>query len=326
MAPEMKTARHFVDRQREVSLFLNMLQESTPHRILGIIEGGKRGKSYLLWHFQDYCKDQNIPVALIDFDPNRSGLSTYLQVVKHICDALDLAGFERVQACYDDYYRSRSFIHVETGNGEAGIEFGESIHFRKSSLKNLVGRDHIYVDVRGAKFQEQVTASHRQEKLQYDLGVALLEDLGEFCMRNQPVVILIDTLESVPGDTWQWLDRWILRYIADKCRGVRIILAGRNESLKYLDVRRVWSDYLYLLKEFAEFTRSDIKQYLLSRGVAPTDTEISIYHRLVAQNPMLMSNIGDALVEAGYGPRYSSTSVGSALQRAFRQRSQRSSS
>ncbi len=62
----------WVDREGEMDLFWQMLAGERPQRLLRVLDGGERGKTWLLWRMAYECGQQGVPVALLDFDESRA--------------------------------------------------------------------------------------------------------------------------------------------------------------------------------------------------------------------------------------------------------------
>lgn len=291
--------KYIVDRKNEKLQFQKMLYEQINANIFAMLEDGQRGKSYLLWHFKDYCFEHQIPVALIDYDVNRSGISNFYQTAKSISDQFEMNGFNAVNTCYAKFFNEFSFINVNTGSGNGAVEISDGSSIENSSISKVSGRDLINIDLRGAQFNlDENTAYYRREKFQFELGNALMMDLAEFCKKNSRSVIIIDTLESISNETWSWISSWMFNHMDNKYPKLKVVLAGRREASKYLEVSSSWKDKMILLKNFEAFTREDIGNYFNLRSVTCTDAELDAYHKLVGKNPWLMSNIADILYEA----------------------------
>ncbi len=291
--------KNFVDRQKEIYLFQKLINGQLNYDMLGILEDSQRGKSYLLWYFQQHCIEKHIPVALIDFDLNRSGISNYYQTAKSICDQLDETAFETVNAAYTKFFSEFSYVNVQTGEGDGIVEFSEGLSVENSSLSQISGRDQINIDLRGAKFvPDERMAFYKREKFQYELGRALSTDLSVFCAKKQYTVIILDTIESTPDETWTWINSWILNHIGSKYPDLKIVVAGKREAIKHLGLSSIWKDKMLLLNAFDAFSREDVREYFKLRNIPYTDTELEAYHKVVGKNPWLMSNIADILFDA----------------------------
>jgi len=79
----------FVDRKPELGLFRQMLGGETRQRLLLILDGPEKGKTWFIWRLFQECQDGGVPVVHLDFDQRRSGLAgDWLSVADEVCTAL----------------------------------------------------------------------------------------------------------------------------------------------------------------------------------------------------------------------------------------------
>lgn len=287
--------RHFVGREKEKRIFRYALTGESEKRVLLILDKRKSGKSYFLWHLQDICKDEGIPVALLDFQKDRDYLLTFTQFSRQLAYSLGDEYFPTILNEYE-VQLNRPLVQIQTASGDGNIDYGTRNKFNETRMSNIIGRDQIILG--DIKYTEsEISAFWRESELMDKFGFALLKDLSKICSNYQPIVILIDSFEYALITTKAWICRWLLRPIDDKYQRLVVVVAGRpeEETLSLLESSHSWKDLVYKIAKFSPFSCSDIYQYFGQRHLSITDEALKSFFPAFRDHPLLFCEIADIL-------------------------------
>ncbi len=221
----------FINRKDEIDLFQKMLTGGILERILALVVKPEHGKSSLLNYFQMLCQQQNIPVALIDFDERQGDIVHYWKFVRTVCDDLGPNNFSEVDTA--ERRSQAGFTPIfETKSGHGGIDFGTKGKFTEADIENVIGRDFIQTgDITTFYGSENQTKAHK-EKTMYEIGRAFKLGISRLCQTRQ-VVLILDTYEQSAEETRKWITEWIFTPFLNFHSNLIIVIAGRPGPVLY---------------------------------------------------------------------------------------------
>jgi hypothetical protein len=284
----------FVDRERELALFQRMLSGETAKRILRILERGEQGKTFFLLRLFHQCEQQDpsVPVVLLDFDQRRSGLTDYLGVAREVRRHLGDDCTPAICNCEEAITRGRPLVSIRTGEGEAGVDFGERGRFTEADISDIAGRDSISVKV-GDISGGVPPADVAQQRA--DMGRALCNDLAGLATSHRWVVLLVDTFEHASEETCTWLERWLFEPLRRELSHVLLVVAGRPECQPFFAPPRLWSGLVATIDRFDPFSDDEIRDHYRQRGILISEEEMPLLLDLARPSPAMMAQIGDSL-------------------------------
>lgn len=291
--------RGFVDRTRELTLFHRMLTGEIDERVLLILEPGEIGKTCFLLKLADECEKQRppVPVALLDFDERRSGLTDYLSVAREVRRCLGDEQTPAICACEDDMYRRGPLVSIRTGEGEAGVDWGRRGRFTEADISDVTGRDRIQIgSVSEAARTEDQIAWQKAE-----MGRALCRDLASLTKAHRRAVLLVDTFEDASEQTRAWLEQWIFSALRRELSRLLLVVAGRPQCRPFFEQPRLWSGLVAPLR-FDPFTNDDILTHYRLRGLTVSEAETSLL-TIARLSPAMMAQLGDRLEQIRGGAR-----------------------
>jgi len=292
----------FVDRKRELALFRRMLAGKTKERVLCILERGEQGKTYFLLQLFYKCEQQHppLPVALLDFDQRRSGLTDFFSVAREVRRYLGDDCTPAICACENSITRGRPLVSIQTGAGAAGVDFGQRGRFPGADISDTAGRDSINVNLSDISGDMPAVDVAQQ---QADMGRALRSDLASLSASHRRAVLLIDTFEHASQDTCAWLDRWLFEPLRSQLPHVLLVVAGRPECQTFF-APRLWSGLVATIDRFTPFNDKDIQTYCKRRKIPVSEAEMPLLLDLVrGKDPAEMARVGDFLKQVRGGAR-----------------------
>jgi len=289
----------FVNRARELAQFRQMLSGETAERILVILERGEQGKTFFLLRLFHECEQQRppVPVVLLDFDQRRGGLTDYLSIVREIRRYLGDDCTPAICACEDELYRSGSMVSVQTGTGDAGVDFGQQGRFTEVDISDVAGRDLIQVGHVSEAAPTAVIVAAQQASM----GRALCRDLADLADSHRRVVVLVDTFEQAPEDTCIWLERWLFQPLRRELPHVLLVVAGRPECRAFFDRPSLWGGLVTAIHHFEPFSDDDILAHFHQRGLSLSEAELPLLLDLARPSPARMAQLGDWLEQTRGG-------------------------
>ena len=283
----------FVDRTPELMLFRRMLASETDRRILCVLVGPEQGKTLFLLRLFLECEHQRppVPVVRLDFDRRRSGLTDYLSIAREVRRYLGDECTPAICACEDAIAHGRTLVSIQTGEGDAGVDWGRRGRFREADISDVAGRDLIQVGPvsEGPPTDEQI-AQRRAT-----MGRALCGDLAGLATSHHRVVLLLDTFEQAREETRSWLERWLFEPLRRELRHVLLVVAGRPECRSFFDQPRLWSGLVTTIDRFTPLTDDDVRAHYRQRGLSVSEMEMPLLLDLAGWGPARMAQVGDWL-------------------------------
>jgi hypothetical protein len=284
----------FKDRERELALFQRMLKGETDKRILCILDHREKGKTWLIWRLFHDCKESGVPVVLLDFHRDRSGLSgDFGSVASEVRGYLGDKRTPNICNCMARMSLLSALSDMAAGGESPGVDFGQDNIFAGADVRTVAGGNILQV---GAIFTGRLTPEQMAQR-RAEMGRALgrdLEALGR-------IVLLIDTFEQAPDDTRAWLERWVFRSLCHELPHALLVVAGRpKECQPFFTQARLWSDLITAIDCLDPFSDDEILAYYESFGFTVTAVEVSLL-TIARTSPGLMAQLGDLLKETQGG-------------------------
>jgi hypothetical protein len=258
----MFTDPRFFDRRAEVALFNRILTRNVDQRMLSFLIDGEQGKSWLLKHYVDICRDQGIDCAYVDFKVGENANIHYRTFLDRILEDLGDENFPRCQECLNDD-TSLSLFNTETKDEPAGIHFGPLANLKDAEIGQVAGGSiaNVHVDAPGIKeLQAQRQAAQKER-----IGRCFRDELSQFTNRK-PLAMILDAYEHVSDETHEWLEEWLLRPFNRKYPKLIVVIAGRPKIREYLNRRDAAWHPLYLEKtNLAPPSEDDVWEFVRNR-------------------------------------------------------------
>lgn len=291
----LEVLKRFADRGPELDLFQRMLKGEIDERILLVLDHGEKGKTWLIWRLFHECKELGVPVVLLDFDRDRSGLAgDFGSVVNEVRGYLGDERTPNICACAARMSHLSALADLAAGSKSPGVNFGQSNVFTDAEISSIAGRDIWQV---GAVFTGPLTPEQQAQR-QADLGRALCQDLAGL----DRAVLLIDTFERATEDTRAWLERWLFRALSRELPHVLLVVAGRPEKCRpFFAQPRLWGGLIAHI-DLSPFSDNVILTYYRERGLSVSAEEVS-FLTLARSSPGKMAQLGDWLEQRRGGAR-----------------------
>lgn|GEM_PF-1917344 len=290
----LDVARDFVDRTKEMARFQRMLAGETTRRILCILERGEQGKSYFLLRLFHECEQQRppVPVALLDFDQRKSGLTDCFSVASQVRRHLGDERTPAICACEEAIFGRTPLMNIQPGAGDGGVDLGQGTDLTSATIHDVAGRDLYKI---GSGFTGPLTREQIAQQKE-ELGHALRADLA----RLGRAVALVDTFEQAAEETRGWLERWLFEPLRRELRHVILVVAGRPECQSFFAQPCLWSHLIDALDRFTPFSDDDILAHFRQRGLAISEAEVALL-QIARMSPAKMAGVGDLLEQARAG-------------------------
>lgn len=293
-------AKDYVDRDEERARFHAMRSGKTDERILVILVPGEKGKSCLLSRLRYECEKEApaTPLVLLDFNRQRSTLSDEIHVAQEIRRCCGDACVSRVCECLDEIARPPAPVHIQTGAGTGGVDFGRRGRFDEAEVSGTAGRDNISVSV-NAPTGLALTPEQREAQKE-KLGRALRDDLRELGAADARAVILIDTFEQVYPEMRAWLERWLFEPLCREVQNVMLVIAGRPDHPDYPPLRPYfehphrWGYLVSTIERLAPFSHAEVLTFFHGQGISIAKEEHHFLN-IACENPARMWQFVDWL-------------------------------
>lgn len=288
----------FVDRGAELALFHSALAGATHQRILLILEPGEQGKSCFLRRLAHECERKRppVPAVLLDFDQRRSGLTDFMSVAREVRRDLGDALTPAICACEEAIRRPAPLVNIQTGSGEAGVDWGRGGRFSEAAIAGVAGRDSITVGpVSGG-----LPSAPPQAQQRADTGRALLSDLSGAASTWPRLVVLIDTFDCASDETCRWLNDWLFEPLRRELSHVLVVVAGRPDCRPFFEQAHLWGGLVRSLR-FDPLQDEHIVEHFRLRGISLAEEEMSLLVEMARQSPARMALLGDWAVQTRGG-------------------------
>ena len=293
----------FVDREEELEIFRQMLRGERPQRVLDICAGGGTGKSYLLRHMREVCREKGVPCGLAAF-----GGEWQPDPVKLMRELAERLGETLFPGFCGEEKRCRP---APEGEGDAAsLRKQLEAHRRHLAVLEeqkatlgvhapphvVTGIEHEQAEI--AKLEAQLAAvegrrTEDREQLLRVLSQAFYDDLLSLA-GERPVVFLLDAYEHTPGETADWIQKWLLQgSIREQETHLIVVLAGRPAgSRPCFEPWGSWWRIVVRRDRLSPLRYEHVHQYLCDIcGLSLEEAHLKAYHVAVQDDPLTMSQI-----------------------------------
>jgi hypothetical protein len=286
---KMSKPRDFIDRKAEIALFEAMVADQALERVLALLIGPEKGKSYLMNYLWGHCQEQEIIAALVDFDARQKGPVSYWKFVNEVVDQVGRSNFPTVKKI-KALYGAKAPL-VQTGEGSGGVDFGKGSSLREAEVTGLAGRDYVHIGNVTLSESEWAEAM-RQEQLMEEMGRAFRTDLAELGTEAS-VVLLLDTYEQAARETRKWLDEWLFRWLPKHQANLYLVVAGRPELHDYFRQPSVWQALVRIREDLSAPQDADVQKYTEIWGFEISGDEMRPFILAAQQNMALLAQLRD---------------------------------
>jgi hypothetical protein len=303
----MSHLQDFVDREEELEIFLQMLSAEREERVLDICAGGGTGKSYLLRRMWQQCNAQDVPCALAEFastwqpDPpklmrelaERLGevhLPTFCQQAER-CRGAPASGGDAASLREQWQIHCQNLAELEKQRAQHGITV--PVHI-------IQGIEHEEAKI--ARLEAQLQAAEGglaegQEQLLRALSRAFCDDLLALAA-DRPAVLLLDGYEHTPGETADWIQKWLLqKSVCEQATQLIVVLAGRPAGARpCFEPWGTWWRMVVRRERLSSLQYEHVRAYYCEIcGLPLEETHLLAYYDAVQDNPYLMAQIAASL-------------------------------
>ena len=297
----------FVDREEELKIFRQMLRGERPQRVLDICAGGGTGKSYLLRHMREVCREKGVPCGLAAF-----GGEWQPDPVKLMRELAERLGETLFPGFCGEEKRCRP---APEGEGDvASLRKQLEIHRRNLAVLEeqkarlgvhapphvVTGIEHEQAEI--AKLEARLAAvegrrAEDQEQLLRLLSRAFCDDLLSLAGKR-PVVFLLDGYEHTPGETADWIQKWLLQgSIREQETRLIAVLSGRPAGARpCFDPWAHWWRLVVRRNGLTPLQYEHVREFYHDRcGLTLEEAHLRAYHAVVQDNPLMMAEIAATL-------------------------------
>ncbi|MDY7042280.1 MAG: hypothetical protein SVX38_15605 [Chloroflexota bacterium] len=194
-------------------------------------------------------------------------------------------------------------MNIQTGMGDAGVDFGQKSRFRDTEIEDIAGRDRISTHI--GSIHEAAPTANQIARQKAEMGRALRSDLARLAASHRRAVLLVDTFEHALKDkeTCAWLERWLFEPLRRELPHVLLVIAGRSQCRAFFDRPRLWGGLVATIDRFTPFSDDDILAHYRQRGFTISEAEIPLLLDMARPSPAAMAQAGDLLEQARGGAR-----------------------
>jgi hypothetical protein len=252
----------FVNREKQTTGFLKMLNRETEKAIMAIQAPSEMGKTWTVQRMRHECSLVQSPCAHFDFRDRQPW--DYLSIARQTRDQMGAAHFNLLTQTINDATGVNIQLSSGAGNGSSvDVEFGDVTQTEGSTIEaDVAGRD----IVKDNFFYVQADSETTRRAIEARITDAFFTCLSELA-QAKPLVFFFDSYEEVTEEADRWLQAQMLARIRDgQLNNVIVILSGR---------------------ELPELSRSSWRHCLASTGLEPFEREHVIEY--ITEKRMLTS-------------------------------------
>lgn len=238
----------FVNREKQTTGFLKMLNRETEKAIMAIQAPSEMGKTWAVQRMRHECSLVQSPCAHFDFRDRQPW--DYLSIARQTRDQMGATHFNLLTQTINDATGVNIQLSGSAGDsGDVSIESVDVSHVDEGQVEvTTAGRDVIKDNF----FYVQADSETTRRAIEARITDAFFTCLGELA-QAKPLAFFFDAYEEVTEEADRWLQAQLLARIRDGQLGnVIVILSGR---------------------ELPEFSRSSWRHCLASTGLEPFERE-----------------------------------------------------
>lgn len=259
--------KHFVNRDRELKLFQQIVAGQNPKHIVTIRADGGEGKSWLLARLIHECSCQKIKFVEHDFRTNKA--KDFLSILQHARDSGEMAGyFESFTKLAIKLQKKLPTLFDESNTPSANqIDIND---INESDI-TAAGRDIYQIQIRDSfnGLPENPTAE-MQERLTHQF----IECFNLY-MKNDVQVWFFDHFEQASNSVTKWLlDEFLCPIRDGQIENMIFVIAGRS----VLQLGLEW-DHVASSIELGKFSIQDFENYAQKNKVDINREAIELLYR-----------------------------------------------
>jgi tetratricopeptide (TPR) repeat protein len=270
----------FVDRERELRRFREMLAGQDPTQVL--VVGGPTGigKTWLLSRLHREADDQALPASSADFSFGEAFDDLWL--VHWAAVALGSHHFETLNKTLEDATRLEVVLKVESSPGSGSVTFQGDVEI----YGDVAGRDIIKDNTFYLQADSPVIRRIWQERI----NQAFFEDLARLGL-GKGSVLLFDSFELATKEASSWIENQMLKRIGDgELPGVRVVIAGEQVP----SFSSAWRDLVAELR-LDPLPAAEVRRYLMDkRRLTISEATVSTVYEITGGRPDLVALIADS--------------------------------
>lgn len=286
MNPELeRRLATFVDREREMEVFRNMLDGALERRILVLWGGGGIGKSSLLAGMIHECGLRGRSKVEVVWTDTR--LYDSLGVMRKIRDDFGPAGFNEFTDRVN-YFTAPDYELTLNVRAQGQISVAQHAHFQGGTVRDVAGVVVRDLNITAPRPDLSISEADRTVQLT-DLFLASLSA----AVRERPLVIFLDAVEKLTLETELWIWGELLPAIRDdRIANTLVVFSGRKKP----DLS-AWA-LIAAEAELRPLEREHIQQYLKKRGIPEEEiaTLTKALWAITKGNALLLANHVDAFL------------------------------
>jgi len=260
----------FVNRDRELDAFRQMIKGQSPKRIMTLCAPGGMGKSWLMARLQHECSCEGVCMCEVDF--RSSKVYDCLAILRHAREAYGAKYFNDFTALVNEYTQPQLPVQIDRDGITSSAEV--TVEDVKESQMKVAGRDVIVV--RDNFFQLPVTPLISLRQIRELATAKFMNCLHSFIATYDiPVVWFFDHFEFASEEIVPWLRDEFLTRIRDlDFRNLVIIIAGRTVPLFGIEWNHVVCTY-----DLGKLTVDDFEEYVKRTTVSMSRQTVKWLHR-----------------------------------------------
>jgi len=261
----------FVNRDKEMSIFRQMLKKQSAKRIMTIRAAGGTGKSWLMARLQHECSCEEVSMCEVDFKSSR--ILDYLAVLRHTRDAYGARYFGAFTSLVNEY--TQPHPPVQIGGGSASVSAKIDVKDVIESKVEVAGRDIIVVKDNYLLLPEtqSVPLSQIREHVTAEFANCLRSFIAT---RQEPVVWFFDHFESASEEVVPWLyDEFLMRTLDPEFNNLIVVIAGREVPQFGLE----W-DHVACSCHLGKLTVNDFAEYVRKTTIPMSKETVTWLHRV----------------------------------------------
>lgn len=267
----------FVNRDRELDVFRQMLKKQSAKHIMTLCAPGGMGKSWLMARLQHECSCEEIPTCEIDFSSSK--VYDYLAVLRHTRDAYGAKHFNAFTDVVNNYTQSHPLVQI--GGGTASASTKIDVENITGSQVAIAGRDINIIVVKDNYFRLPETPTVPLQQIREYVTAEFVSCLRSFVAnRQEPVVWFFDKFEDASQEVVPWLyDEFLVKTLDPEFHNLIFVIAGRTVPEFGLE----W-DHVVCAYRLDKLTVDDFEEYVRKTNIPMSEETVKWLHRAFEGN------------------------------------------
>lgn len=275
-----KVLQWFVDRERALRRFSEMLSGRSPALVLMVEGPGGIGKTWLLERLDQEAWENQVPASRIDFASPAA--FDDLLMVHRTALALGTRHFDTLNDTLAQATELRVVLKIESGAGDGSVVFHGDAHIEG----DIAGRDII----KNNTFNLSADNPQTRKIWQENINQAFFADLARLAS-SSGVVLGFDSLERATNEAWSWIEDQLLRRIGDgQLLGARVVIAGEQTPR----LPSAWHDLVAKLG-LDPLPAAEVRKYLQDkRQLVISEENVALIYEITEGRPDLVALIAES--------------------------------